>query len=125
MTNSGMLDGDVHHGARHRTNDAGTAMAEDTNAIAVVGIGFRGPGDATNVEEFYKLLAQGRQTWSEIPKDRWNLQAHYHKDNMRNGAVSLAVSGVKYAVTNRNSRTWEERTSSSIIWRLSMRPSSI
>lgn len=58
--------------------------------IAVVGIGFRGPGDATNVEGFWKMIAEAREAWSLVPKEKWNNQAFYHPDSNRIGTVSFA-----------------------------------
>ena len=74
--------------------------AEDpTMPIAVIGVGFRGPGDAINVEAFYELLAEARQAWSPIPKEKWNAEAHYHPDGMRNGSVGSYVKGVSFKRT--------------------------
>lgn len=64
------------------------AVEDAIMPIAVVGMGFRGPGDAADIESFYKTLAEARQTWSPIPKERWNAEAHYHPDGMRDGSVS-------------------------------------
>ena len=57
--------------------------------IAIVGMGFRGPADATNTENLWKMIAEGREGRSEIPKDRWNNKAFYHPNSARNGTVSL------------------------------------
>jgi acyl transferase domain-containing protein len=65
--------------------------------IAVTGLGFRGPGEATSAEAFYKLLCEGRQTWSEIPEDRWNAAAHYHPDSMRNGSVCFSSKQIIFS----------------------------
>ena len=67
--------------------------------IAVIGVGFRGPGDAINVEAFYELLAEARQAWSPIPKEKWNAEAHYHPDGMRNGSVGSYVKGISFKRT--------------------------
>lgn len=57
--------------------------------IAVVGMGFRGPGEATSVEEFWKMISEAREAWSPIPKEKWNNDAFYHPDGNRNGTVKL------------------------------------
>ena len=63
-------------------------LAEDASMpIAIVGIGFRGPGDATNVENLWKMISEGRESWSKIPKNRWNHDAFYHPDANRHGTV--------------------------------------
>ena len=61
--------------------------------IAVVGIGFRGPKDATNVERFWRLISEGREAWSLVPKEKWNNEAFYHPDSSRNGTVGYSFTG--------------------------------
>ncbi len=61
--------------------------------IAVVGMGFRGPGDATNIESFWKMISEAREAWSPIPKEKWNNDAFYHPDANRNGTVGLSTYG--------------------------------
>lgn len=56
--------------------------------IAVVGMSFRGPADATNVENLWKMIVEGREGHSKIPQARWNNDAFYHPDNTRHGTVS-------------------------------------
>ena len=57
--------------------------------IAVVGMSFRGPGDATSVENLWKMIVERREGRCEIPKDRWNNGAFYHPDPNRHGTVGL------------------------------------
>lgn len=46
--------------------------------LAVVGIGCRFPGDATNPDKLWDLLASGKSAWSRVPADRWNEEAFLH-----------------------------------------------
>ena len=55
--------------------------------IAVVGYGCRFPGDATSPAAFYEMLAEGRDAWSEVPKDRYNIDAYWHPNPDRNGTT--------------------------------------
>ena len=48
--------------------------------LAIVGIGCRFPGDATNPEKLWDLLANGKSAWSKVPADRWNEEAFLHPD---------------------------------------------
>nr|A0A348HAX6.1 RecName: Full=Highly reducing polyketide synthase phiA; Short=HR-PKS phiA; AltName: Full=Phomoidride biosynthesis cluster protein A [fungal sp. ATCC 74256]BBG28498.1 putative polyketide synthase [fungal sp. ATCC 74256] len=57
--------------------------------IAVVGMSFRGPGDATNVENLLKMVAEGRESRSKIPKHKWNHEAFYHPDPSRYGSHNV------------------------------------
>jgi acyl transferase domain-containing protein len=56
--------------------------------IAVVGMSFRGPGDATNTEGLLQMVAEGRESRAEIPKQKWNHEGFYHPDPSRHGTVS-------------------------------------
>jgi hypothetical protein len=56
--------------------------------IAIVGIGFRGPGEATNVEKLSEMILTGREAWTPIPRERWNNTGFYHLDHGRHGTVS-------------------------------------
>ncbi|KAK2052272.1 ketoacyl-synt-domain-containing protein, partial [Colletotrichum caudatum] len=57
--------------------------------IAIVGMGFRGPGDAGNLEGFFKLLSEARETRTEGQNGRWNHEAFYHPDSARKGASNV------------------------------------
>ncbi|KAI2485626.1 Mycocerosic acid synthase [Pyrenophora tritici-repentis] len=55
--------------------------------IAIIGIAFRGPGDARDPEAFYRMLVEGRSARTEVPKDRYNVDAFYHPDPERLGSI--------------------------------------
>lgn len=48
--------------------------------IAVIGMGLRLPGGATTPEAFWQLLANGVDTVSPIPADRWDVNAYFDED---------------------------------------------
>ncbi|KAM0119705.1 hypothetical protein ACP6JC_003673 [Aspergillus fumigatus] len=58
-------DVDIEDGASNSLDDA-------SMSIAIIGMGFRGPGDASNVEKLWKMILEGREAWSQIPESRWN-----------------------------------------------------
>ena len=62
---------------------------DEVMPIAVVGMGFRGPGEATSIEGLWKMISNAREAWSPVPKERWNHDAFYHPDGNRNGTVKL------------------------------------
>ncbi|CAK7271096.1 hypothetical protein SEPCBS119000_004425 [Sporothrix epigloea] len=66
------------------TPDGGT---ED--AIAVVGMACRFPGDADNIENFWAMIRDGKDAWSEIPSDRFNTKGWYHPDPNRPGSFHI------------------------------------
>ena len=59
--------------------------------IAVIGFAARLPQDATSAESFWQMLCDGRSARTEIPQDRFNIDAFYHPDPDRIDAVSLHV----------------------------------
>ncbi|TWU75230.1 polyketide synthase [Metarhizium rileyi] len=61
-------------------------MDED---IAVIGLGLRFPGDATDPESLWKVLETGESQWSEIPKRRLNVNGYYHPSGDRQGSISF------------------------------------
>ncbi|KZF20978.1 hypothetical protein L228DRAFT_284065 [Xylona heveae TC161] len=53
--------------------------------IAIVGMACRLPGEATNPDKLWDLCAKKEAAWSEVPKDRMNIDAFYHPDGERAG----------------------------------------
>lgn len=45
---------------------------ESTDAIAVVGLALRLPGNANDVDSLWKLLETGETAWTPVPEDRYN-----------------------------------------------------
>ena len=48
-----------------------------TEPIAIIGMGCRFPGGANNPQEFWQLLSNGVDAITEIPQDRWDVDAYY------------------------------------------------
>lgn len=48
--------------------------------IAIVGMSCRLPGGAENPDAYWSLLAEGRDAVSEVPADRWDVEAYHSKD---------------------------------------------
>ncbi len=46
--------------------------------IAVIGIGCRFPGGVDGPDSLWKVLRSGTDGTSEIPRDRWDVDAYYH-----------------------------------------------
>ncbi|MEM9568398.1 MAG: beta-ketoacyl synthase N-terminal-like domain-containing protein, partial [Cyanobacteria bacterium P01_E01_bin.34] len=53
---------------------------EKTEPIAIVGIGCRFPGGASDPDSFWQVLQAGVDAISETPRDRWNLEDYYDPD---------------------------------------------
>ncbi len=60
--------------------------------IAVIGLGCRFPG-APNPDAFWQLLRDGGDAISEVPEDRWNVDAFYDPDPAMPGKMSTRWGG--------------------------------
>lgn len=76
---------------RTSEDDLVSLAAKSCIPIAIVGIGFRGPAEAKNVNRLLEMIVNGREAWSPIPAKRWNNKAFYHPDNARHGSVSCVL----------------------------------
>ncbi len=61
--------------------------------IAIIGMGCRFPGGANNPKAFWKLLTSGKDAISEIPPDRWEIDAFYDADYTQPGKISSRWGG--------------------------------
>ncbi|KAK9238572.1 hypothetical protein V1525DRAFT_387470 [Lipomyces kononenkoae] len=62
---------------------------DNTLPIAVVGMACRLPGEATDPEKLWKILAEQRDVWTITPSDRFNQGLYYHPDPSRNGTSNV------------------------------------
>lgn len=63
--------------------------ADSVMPIAIIGLGGRFPGDAANPEKLWDLISNGRSALSEVPKDRFNIDAFYHPHHERQGTINI------------------------------------
>lgn len=61
--------------------------------IAIVGIGCRFPGDANDVDSYWRLLLEGRDAIADIPPDRWDAKALYDADHKAPGKTYVTRGG--------------------------------
>ncbi len=61
--------------------------------LAVVGIGCRFPGDVKDPGTFWKVLQEGQDVISEVPPDRWDLEAYYDRDPDAPGKMYCRYGG--------------------------------
>lgn len=54
--------------------------SNNTEPIAVVGIGCRYPGGVKDADSFWDLLENGRDAVGEVPASRWNIEEWFHED---------------------------------------------
>lgn len=56
------------------------AEAAQHEPIAIIGMGFRFPGEASDSASFWELLSNGTDAITEVPADRWNADQFYDPD---------------------------------------------
>jgi acyl transferase domain-containing protein len=69
----------------HTTDDA----ANGQTPIAIIGLSFKFPGDATSAESLWSMMVDGRCASQEFPEDRLNGAALYNPDRSRGESVSI------------------------------------
>ena len=69
------LSGEIDPAQRQKTRSQVTT----TEPIAIIGMSVRVPG-AHNPEEFWQLLSHGVDVISEVPPERWDIDAYYDPD---------------------------------------------
>jgi Beta-ketoacyl synthase, N-terminal domain len=75
------LNGTYLQGSQaHCVQANGATHLEDDKleAIAVIGLALRFPQDATSAESFWQMLVEGRSAMTEVPKERFNIDAFHH-----------------------------------------------
>src|SRR5262245_38588853 len=62
-------------------------------AVAIVGIGCRFPGHANSSGQFWRLLCDGIDAVSEIPRERFDIDQVYDVDPTRPGKLYIRRAG--------------------------------
>ncbi|MCJ1285020.1 hypothetical protein MMC26_004357 [Xylographa opegraphella] len=56
--------------------------------IAIVGMACRFPGERSDPKGLWDMCCEGRSAWSEIPKDRMNVDGFWHPDSSKPGCFN-------------------------------------
>src|SRR5579885_2473055 len=73
--------------------DKSETPAISTEPIAIVGMSCRFPGGANTIEEFWRLLASGRELIIEVPQTRWDAHQFYDPDPQAPGKMYTRSGG--------------------------------
>nr|ALQ32969.1 putative polyketide synthase [Fusarium sp. NRRL 25184] len=57
--------------------------------IAIIGLSCNFAGDAIDPDGLWKMVAEGRDAWSQIPTSRFNWEGSYHPDHERSGTMHV------------------------------------
>ncbi|NEO12997.1 MULTISPECIES: type I polyketide synthase [unclassified Moorena] len=66
---------------------------DQSEAIAIIGMGCRIPGGASTPEAFWELLQNGVDAITEVPPDRWPVDEYYDSDPSAPGKMSTRYGG--------------------------------
>ncbi|MCC6356328.1 MAG: SDR family NAD(P)-dependent oxidoreductase [Verrucomicrobiae bacterium] len=66
---------------------------EQSQPIAVVGLGCRFPGEANDPDSFWRLLRDGVDAIEEVPSERWDVDALYDPDPAAPGKMNTRWGG--------------------------------
>ena len=62
--------------------------------IAIIGMACRLPGYTSNLQSFWDLCVKARDTWSEVPRQRFSQETFYHPNPDQTNCVSRRLSYV-------------------------------
>lgn len=72
-------------------NVDGLRPSGNDDAVAVIGIAIKFPGDASSTEAFWEMLMNRRSALSDVPKDRFNVDAFWSPDAFEPGTVRQLI----------------------------------
>ncbi|MEM7132773.1 MAG: type I polyketide synthase [Chloroflexota bacterium] len=68
-------------------------MNYNNQPIAIIGMGCRFPGEATNPQRFWSLLCNGADAISEVPTERWDWRLFYDEKREKLGKTASRWGG--------------------------------
>ncbi|MBL8830224.1 MAG: polyketide synthase dehydratase domain-containing protein, partial [Planctomycetaceae bacterium] len=61
--------------------------------LAIIGMACRFPGGANDLDAYWKMLAEGRDATSEVPRERFDIDAFYDPDRSKPGKTATRRGG--------------------------------
>lgn len=74
----------------YEANGNGPGQPKSEEDVAVIGIAIKFPQDATSTVSFWNMLIERRSALSDVPKDRYNIDAFWSPDASEPGTVRPA-----------------------------------
>lgn len=68
-------------------------VKNEREPLAIIGMGCRFPGDVTSPEEFWKFIINKGNGLSDVPADRWDVDAKFAPDFKTAGKISVRRGG--------------------------------
>ncbi|RFU27072.1 hypothetical protein B7463_g9261, partial [Scytalidium lignicola] len=78
----------ISNGHSNGSSTTKATIATVPEPMAVIGIACKFPQEAEDPEKFWKLMLEGRSAMTEFPKEKFNIDAHYHPDPAHGSSMS-------------------------------------
>lgn len=63
--------------------------ADKLEPVAIIGFSLKFPQDAVTADAFWQMLCEARSAMTEVPQDRFNIDAFYHANSDRLDCVCI------------------------------------
>ena len=64
-------------------------MKKVREPLAIIGIGCKFPGNVNSPEEFWDFIVKGGDGVTDVPADRWNVDAKFSPDFRTTGKIRM------------------------------------
>ncbi|MFB7160423.1 beta-ketoacyl synthase N-terminal-like domain-containing protein [Lysinibacillus sp. NPDC056232] len=68
-------------------------MNQKNEPIAIIGMGCKFPGNGNNPDQFWENILEEKDSITEIPKDRWNINRYYDSNSKKRGKTRAKWGG--------------------------------
>ncbi|MEA5550940.1 SDR family NAD(P)-dependent oxidoreductase [Anabaena cylindrica UHCC 0172] len=98
LTNISKLDNGKESPKKMTFLQSDTENSQELEAVAIIGIGCRFPGEANSPEIFWQLLKNGIDATSDIPSNRWDIDYYYDSRPQIEGKTYVRRGGFLNAI---------------------------